>query len=91
MAISIKKLKRRVDYIASELSQLTSLTQRMFSAEQRLNVIDQIFRGGIKGYEGLLFRVTQLEQLIQMKDHIKPVTKKQMKEIRKLLKKEWMK
>jgi len=89
MKISIKNLKERVDQAVLELQQVTSLTQRMFSVEQRLNTVDHIFHGGVKRYEGLLFRVTQLEQLIRMKDHVKPVTKKQMKEIRKMLKANW--
>jgi chromosome segregation ATPase len=85
---TIRQLNKRIEEL--EL-QVNSHTVRIFSTEQRLDALDRLLKGGAREREGLFFRVTQLEQLINLKTHIKPVTKKQMGEIRKLLRKGWLK
>jgi len=79
--LTLKALKPQLDQLILDIQHHTP---RLFSVEQRLASLERLLRGGIKGHEGLFFRVTQLEQLIKMKDHVKPVTKKQMNVIRKM-------
>jgi hypothetical protein len=77
-------LEKRIEVL--ELS-LRQTNQQLVPLQNRTNMLDRLLRGGEgREFESLLFRVTFLEQLITVKKHIKPVSKKQMKEIRKLMK-----
>jgi hypothetical protein len=88
-----KSLTRKLIEAGQLLSDLKKLMQQngefyaltLEPYGKRISKLEQMIYGGVKGHEGLLFRINFIEQLIDMKKHVRPVTKKQMVEIRRLI------
>ncbi len=93
LTLQIDKLHIRLEKLDQKLlvleHQQQSHTSRIYSLEMKLNAIERLLKGGEAEKEGLFFRVTQLESLIDLPTHIRPITKKQMKEMRKLFREGW--
>jgi hypothetical protein len=83
MRLSLKSLEQRMCETEDRIQ--LRIEQAIFPLRNRVTTLERILKGGVVESEGLFFRVTLLEKLIDMKKHVKPVTKKQMKEIRKLI------
>lgn len=88
MRVTIKMLDKELKILEDEFKEHQANTKVILNQLQnRVGILDRTLRGGEgREFESLLFRVTFLEGLINVKSHIKPVSKKQMKEVRALMK-----
>lgn len=64
---------------------ISTLLPELQPIKNRITVLERSIRGSPEE-SGILFRLTLLERLIKLPTHVRPVTKKQMAVIRKMIK-----